>query len=76
MAATGGEPALARIRAAHTDAFEIRAFRKLECRPSDDKPGHLCDFVVEIDTVAGPIERAIVGRFFVRPGGLAYDHDA
>jgi hypothetical protein len=76
VAETGGEAALARIREAHTDAFEIRDFRKGACRPSEDRPGHICAFAVEVDTVAGPIERSIAGRFYVGPCGLAYDHDA
>jgi len=75
VAETGGEEALAHIRAARTDEFEIRVFRKLECRPSDGKPGHLCDFAVAIETVAGPIERSVAGRFFDGAAGLAYDGD-
>jgi hypothetical protein len=74
--ATGGQAALARIREARTDAFALRGFRKGECRPSDGKPGHVCDFAVEVDTVAGPIEKSVEGRFFVGPCGLVYDHDA
>jgi hypothetical protein len=73
---TGGEEAIRRIREAHTDAFELRGFRKVECRPSEGKPGHICDFAVEVDTVAGLIEQSIAGRFYIGPGGLAYDHDA
>jgi hypothetical protein len=76
VAETGGDEALARIREAHTDAFEVRGFRKRECRPSDGKSGYVCDFAVEVDTVAGPIETSIAGRFYVGPCGLAYDHDA
>jgi len=74
--ATGGEEALVRIREARTDAFEIRSFRKGACRPSEDRRGHICDFAVEIDTVAGPIEKSIAGRFYVGRGGLIYDPDA
>lgn len=70
---TGGAQALERIRAARTDAFAIRDFRKGECRLNAGRSGHVCDFAVEIDTVAGPISRAIVGRFFVGPCGLVYD---
>jgi hypothetical protein len=76
VAETSGEAALARIRAAHTDAFEILGFRKGECRPSEGRPGHICDFTVEIDTVAGPIEKWIAGRFYVGPCGLMYEQDA
>ena len=76
VAETGGEAALARIREARTDAFEIRSFRKSACRPSEGQGGHICAFAVEVDTVAGPIERLIVGRFHVGPCGLVYDYDA
>jgi hypothetical protein len=73
---TGGAEALARIRAARTDEFEIRAFRKIACRQSDRRPGHTCAFAVEVDTVAGPIVATIAGRFFLGPCGLAYEEDA
>jgi len=76
VAATEGPEALARIREARTDAFTIRAFRKIECHPSEDKPGHYCDFLVEVDTIAGPIARLAAGRFYAGPRGLAFDHDA
>ena len=71
-AETGGPEALARIREARTDAFEIRSFRKLACRPSASKPGHMCDFAVEIDTVTGRIAQRVAGRFFAGTWGLAY----
>jgi hypothetical protein len=76
VAQTAGDEALARIRAAHTDAFEILSFRKGACRPSEDRPGHVCEFAVEIDTVAGPIVKSTAGRFYVGPCGLAYENDA
>jgi len=72
VAETGGPEAVARIREAQTDAFEIRSFRKLACRPSASEPGHSCDFAVEIDTVAGPIVQQVAGRFFAGTWGLAY----
>ena len=62
-----------RIREARTDAFEIRSFRKLASRPSARKPGHMCDFAVEIDTVTGPIAKQVAGRFFAGTWGLAYE---
>lgn len=71
-AETGAPEAVARIRKARTDAFEIRSFRKLACRPSASKPGHMCDFAVEIDTVTGPIAQQVAGRFFAGTWGLAY----
>jgi hypothetical protein len=81
MAETGGTHVLARIRAARTDEYEIRAFRKVECRPDNMSPGqispgHVCAFQVEVETIVGPIERSLGGRFFIGPCGLAYDHDA
>lgn len=81
VAKIGGPQALARIRAARTDEYEIRGFRKVECRRDDrgaaqNASAHVCGFVVEIDTVAGPFERSIDGRFVNGACGLAYDHDA
>jgi hypothetical protein len=72
---SGGAAAVRRIHDAHTDAFGFRGFRKSDCRRSDGKPGHVCDFTVEVDTVTGPIEKAMAGRFYIGVGGLAYDHD-
>jgi hypothetical protein len=69
----GGPEALDRIRQARTDEFEIRGFRKIACRPDHDASGHLCAFVVNVDTIAGPIERAMAGRFLVGPCGLTYE---
>jgi len=73
---SGGDDAVRRIREARTDAFWLRGFRKGDCRRSDSKPGHVCDFTVEVDTVMGPIEKSMAGRFHVGARGLAYDHDA
>src|ERR1700681_4265297 len=42
VAETGGEEALARVRAARTDEFDIRAFTKLDCAPSLRPSGHDC----------------------------------
>lgn len=70
---TEGPEAVMHIHEARTDAFGLREFRKRDCRWSKDKPGHICDFAIEIDTVAGPIARSIAGRFYIGPRGLAYD---
>src|SRR3974390_2168579 len=67
VAEAGGEAALARIREAQTGAFEVRGFRKGECRQNEIGPGHICVFAIEIDTVAGPIEASIAGRFYLGP---------
>ena len=73
VAETGGPDVLARIRQARTDEFEIKSFRKLACRPSADRPGHMCEFALEIDTVAGPIARTTAGFFYTGAWGLAYE---
>jgi len=70
---TEGPEAVRRIHEARTDAFGLREFRKHDCRQSKDKRGHICDFAIEIDTVAGPIARSMAGRFYIGPCGLAYD---
>jgi hypothetical protein len=76
VARTSGEAALARIREVRNDAFEIRTFRKVACRAADDDTtSHHCEFVVEIATVAGPIECALSGRFFRAPSGLAFAYE-
>ena len=69
---TGGEEALARVRAARTDAFEIRSFAKLDCATSADKPGHLCDFAVRVGVVTGELRVTMRGRFYAGPRGLVF----
>jgi hypothetical protein len=72
VAETGGEEALARVRAAHTDAFDIRSFTKLDCTSSADKPGHLCDFRVRVGVVTGELQATVRGRFYAGPRGLVF----
>jgi hypothetical protein len=88
VALTGGEEALARVRAAHTDAFDILAFTKLGCRPSPQDAGqvagrdaghdagHVCGFSVRIAVATGEIDRTITGRFYRGPRGLEFVEDA
>ncbi len=77
VAETGGEEALARVRAARTDEFEIRAFTKLDCARSagtgGDGRGQVCDFRVRIGVVSGEFERTLAGRFFAGPHGLVFE---
>src|SRR5882672_1955820 len=61
VAETGGEEGLARVRAARTDAFDIRSFTKLDCTASADKPGHLCDFAVRVGVVTGELRATMRG---------------
>jgi len=75
VAATGGEAALARVRTARTDAFDIRGFTKLACRPSPRAAGHVCGFAVRIGVVTGEIDRTITGRFYEGPQGLEFVED-
>jgi len=72
VAETGGEGALARVRAARTDAFDIRSFTKLDCTTSADKPGHLCDFALRVGVVAGELQATMRGRFYAGPRGLEF----
>ena len=37
---------------------------------------YACAFAVEVDTVAGVVEKTIEGRFVAGPCGYVYDHDA
>ena len=76
VATTGGEAALAKIRTAHTDAFDIRGFTKLACAPSPHAAGHVCGFSVRIGVVTGEIDRTITGRFYDGPHGLEFVEDA
>ena len=75
-ARTGGPDAVGRIRTTRTDEYALRTFRKIECRPGDGRSSRICHFMVEIDTIAGPMARLLVGRFVMGPNGLTYDPDA
>ena len=75
VAATGGAAPLARVRAARTDAFDIRGFTKLACVPSPRADGHVCGFSVRIAVVTGEINRTLTGRFYQGPRGLAFVED-
>jgi len=72
VAETGGEEALARVRAARTDVFDVRSLTKLDCTTSADKPGHLCEFAVRIGVVSGELQATMTGRFYTGPRGLVF----
>jgi len=76
VATIGGEAAVARIRAAGTDAFDIRGFTKLACAPSPHAAGHVCGFSVRIGVVTGEIDRTMTGRFYDGPRGLEFVEDS
>ena len=58
---TYGPEGVARIRAAGTDRFEVREFKKLECVREDD--GYVCNFSVDVSVATGSIAQTIRGRF-------------
>ena len=70
---TGGPSAVERVKAAGTDQFEIRAFRKLECQQSRAKSGYDCTFNVDIDLTNGMMHRALEGRFYNTSTGIAFE---
>jgi hypothetical protein len=70
---TGGPEAVARIRAAGTDKFEIHNFQKLNCARSATKPGYVCGFMVDLGVVNGELQSLLVGRFFPGSNGLDLD---
>jgi hypothetical protein len=75
VAETAGEEGVERVRAAGTDQFAIRTFRKHDCVTSE--AGHLCDFEVELAVVNGMIQQTVKGRFLSGPAGaLTFQHDS
>jgi hypothetical protein len=70
---TGGPEAVAKIRAAGTDKFEVRSFQKLNCARSGTKPGYVCGFMVDLEVVNGELQTVLVGRFFAGTNGLDLD---
>jgi hypothetical protein len=74
VAETSGPEAVAKVRAAGTDRFEISGFRKLGCQPRE-AGGHVCRFAVDIAVMNGNVHEVLTGRFFRRDDGLAFSHD-
>ena len=72
VAETGGEEALAQVRLARTDMFDIRSLTKLDCTASADKPGHLCAFAVRVGVFSGELQATMRGRFLTGPRGLVF----
>jgi len=76
VAETGGEVAVATLRAARTDEFTIRSFVKRGCVPSaghDAASSHLCTFSVRIGVVTGELDRTLAGRFYAGRHGLVFE---
>ncbi len=72
VAETGGEEALAKVRAARTDEFDVRGFTKRGCAPSAG--GYVCGFSVRIGVVSGELGRTLTGRFRAGPHGLVFEN--
>jgi hypothetical protein len=71
VAETGGPEALEKVRAARTDAFEVLAFRKLDCARTA-AAGHVCAFTVRIGVGGGVLERTLSGQFIPGSSGLLF----
>ena len=54
LSETGGPQAVARVREAGMDRFEVRTFKKLDCAPDND--GFRCNF--EVDVIARRRDRS------------------
>lgn len=67
VAETSGIEGVQRVRAAGTDQFAVRSFKKQSC--SRAEAGHVCDFAVEVAVVNGMIQQTIKGRFLIGPAG-------
>jgi hypothetical protein len=76
VAETGGAAAVDQVRAAGTDRFEIRSFRKLDCARMDEGRGYVCGFVVDVNVVNGTLHRTLSGYFLPGPSGPIFKHEA
>ena len=74
VAETSGPDAVAKVREAGTDRFEINTFRKLGCQQGE-RGGHVCRFAVDISVINGSVHEELIGRFYPRDDGLAFSHD-
>jgi hypothetical protein len=63
---TQGPEAVARVKSAGTDRFEIRSFKKLECLR--EGAGHVCSFAVDVSVINGMIEQQVRGHFLTGQG--------
>jgi len=74
VAETGGEDALARVRGARTDTFDVRGFTKFDCATRER--GHVCGFSLRVGVVTGELQRTMKGRFYAGPRGLVFEDSA
>src|SRR5258708_34671001 len=71
VAETGGDVALEKIRAARTDEFAIRAFRKLDCARGVPAHAYVCTFAVQVGVASGGLGQTMTRRFVDGPRGPA-----
>jgi len=76
VAETGGPAAVEQVRAAGTDRFAIRTFRKLDCARLDEGRGFVCGFAVDIDVVNGVLHRTLSGYFLPGPNGPVFKYES
>jgi hypothetical protein len=69
---SGGEEAVAKIRAHGMDRFTLNAFQKLNCQAEEDRTAHVCAFAVDVELANGLLQRTISGRFSKRGNGFAF----
>jgi hypothetical protein len=75
VAEANGPEAVDKLRAAGSDRFEVRSFRKLYCA-TGEKAGHVCSFAVDIGLRDGGVRQILLGRFVIGERGLAFTYDA
>jgi hypothetical protein len=69
---TGGPSIIKKVKDSGNDRFEIRAFRKIECRQLQQEPNYSCTFSVDINLTNGIMQRTLEGRFYNSSRGLAF----
>jgi len=72
----GGREAVEHVRMTGNDRFEIRNFRKVDCKGMATKSGFECAFIVNITLANGLMQRELKGRFYNTPEGMQFALDA
>ena len=67
----GGDEAVTKIRESGMDRYTLNAFQKLNCRV-DDGSAHVCEFLVDVGLVNGPLQKTITGRFSKSRNGFEF----
>jgi len=69
---SGGEEAVAKIRASGMDRYNLNAFQKLNCQADDGRMAHVCAFTIDVELVNGLLQRTISGRFSKSGNGFEF----